>query len=152
MRNIQIIIAAILLGLLASCKTTTTTNVQPTKEQEDYAKIYPIFKKYEGIAYRYGGTDERGFDCSGFVGAVYRESFGLDLPRSTELLWDFGNRVSDKKVGDIIYFSPNADYNHVGIYIGERRFIHSSSSKGVMISYLSDPYWAAAYVMTRRVK
>lgn len=110
-----------------------------------------VYEKYKGIPYLYGGTDSLGFDCSGFVGKVYSEVYNVKLPRTTKLLWSYGSKVSERKIGDLVFFSPTETYNHVGIYIGNGRFIHSSSSKGIIKTKLSSAYWKSSYVMTRRV-
>ena len=147
MKYKKIILLAVLITLTYSCKT-----LEINEQISDYERIYPIYKKYEGTPYRYGGTDARGFDCSGFVGAVYKESFGITLPRSTELLWNYGKRVNMPMVGDLVFFSPSDSYNHVGIYVGNDEFIHSSSSKGVMKSRVHDRYyWSKYFVMYRRI-
>lgn len=134
----------LLLLLIVSCKATKI----------DYnEQIMQVFSETKGIPYRYGGTDTRGFDCSGYANYVYDRVYGIDLPRTTELMWNYGERVRDKKeVGDLVFFSPSSTYNHVGVYIGNGDFIHSSSSKGIMRSSLTDGYWAKYYKQTRRVK
>ena len=125
------------------------------KKDEMEAEISPIldaYKKYEGTPYLYGGVDENGFDCSGFVYRVHLDAFGMELPRSTSLLFRYGQRVDVPQFGDLVFFSPTEDYDHVGIYIGGGEFIHSSSSKGVMTSDLNDAYWKSSFREFRRVR
>jgi cell wall-associated NlpC family hydrolase len=108
-----------------------------------------------GTPYRYGGnTPEGGFDCSGLVGFVYRDAAGLQLPRTTgELMQLRGHKVDRNELqpGDLVLFTPGGA-GHVGIYVGEGRFVHAPSTGGtVRMDYLDTPYWARAYVGARRV-
>lgn len=105
-------------------------------------------KKYIGVPYRWAGTNASGFDCSGFVMAVYKE-MGLNLSRMADSQYYQGQKISkqDLSVGDLVFFSTyTSGVSHVGIYVGENRFIHASSSKGVIIDSLDDPYYRARYV------
>ena len=108
-----------------------------------------------GTPYRYGGnTPEGGFDCSGLVGFVYRDVAGLQLPRTTAGLMELRARHVDRdelQPGDLVLFTPGGS-GHVGIYVGEGRFVHAPSTGGtVRMDYLDTPYWARAYAGARRV-
>ena len=108
-----------------------------------------------GTPYRYGGnTPAGGFDCSGLVGYVFLDAAGLRLPRSTSELMDLKSRriARDKlQPGDLVLFTP-ASGGHVGIYVGEGRFVHAPSSGGtVRMDKLDAPYWARAYSGAKRV-
>lgn len=108
-----------------------------------------------GTPYRYGGnTPDSGFDCSGLVGFVYRDAAGLQLPRTTAELMEIRGRKlrSDElQPGDLVLFTPGGN-GHVGIYVGEGRFVHAPSTGGtVRMDRLDSPYWARAYVGARRV-
>ena len=112
-----------------------------------------------GTRYRYGGTSvQSGFDCSGFVGYLFREEVGLELPRSTrELINLDAPKVarSDLEPGDLILFNDRGRgrVSHAGIYLGDDQFIHSSSSRsgGVRIDSLDDSYWKRSYLQAKRV-
>lgn len=109
-----------------------------------------------GVPYRYGGTTpEKGFDCSGYVAYVYKQSVGKSLPRRTAEQIRSGKALSPAKVGpgDLLYFwIEEQRIFHVGISIGGGRFIHAPSRKGeVRIQQLHDPYWEARYRGARRV-
>lgn len=110
-----------------------------------------------GTSYRPGGIDPReGFDCSGFVNHVYREGLGIDLPRDSGSLSRIGEPVdrSELVAGDLVFFTIDRHrVSHVGIYVGENRFIHASSSRSgaVMLSSLNEPYWAKRYHAARRI-
>lgn len=108
-----------------------------------------------GTPYRYGGnTPDGGFDCSGLVGYVFLDAAGLRLPRSTSGLMDLrSRRVSRDELqpGDLVLFTPEGG-GHVGIYVGEGRFVHAPSSGGtVRMDRLDSPYWAQIYSGAKRV-
>ncbi|MFA6987399.1 MAG: C40 family peptidase [Arenimonas sp.] len=110
-----------------------------------------------GTPYRYGGnTPEGGFDCSGLVDFVFLDAAGLRLPRSTRALIDFdAPRVRRDKLqpGDLLFFSPGGGKaSHIGIYVGEGRFVHAPSAGGtVRLDVLETEYWQRAYVDAKRV-
>ena len=103
--------------------------------------------------YRWGGTSKRGIDCSGFTQAVYRQQ-RLYLPRTSRQQAQVGIIVRDQlKFGDLVFFSKyfNSYITHVGIYIGNSNFVHSSSTKGVTISSLNKRYYRARFRYAKRV-
>lgn len=112
-----------------------------------------------GTPYRYGGSSTRtGFDCSGFVGFVFRKEVGLELPRSTrEMIKIDAPKVarSELEPGDLVFFNNRGRgrVSHAGIYIGDDQFIHSSSSRsgGVRVDSLNDKYWRASFMQAKRV-
>ncbi|MGA6096692.1 C40 family peptidase [Stutzerimonas marianensis] len=112
-----------------------------------------------GTPYRYGGSSIRtGFDCSGFVGFVFRKEAGIELPRSTREMINLDVpkvRRSELQPGDVVFFNNRGRgrVSHAGIYIGEHRFIHSSSSRsgGVRVDSLDDQYWRSSFMQAKRV-
>ena len=111
-----------------------------------------------GTPYRHGGnTPEGGFDCSGLVGFVYADSAGVALPRTVEDLSETGRRERDPErmaSGDLVVFSerPRGEPSHVGIYVGDGRFVHAPKSGGtVRLDDLNQPYWRERFVSARRV-
>ncbi len=110
-----------------------------------------------GTPYRFGGSSTRtGFDCSGFIGYLFREEAGIKLPRSTrEMINLDAPRVArhDLQPGDLIFFADRGRVNHAGIYIGDGEFLHSSSSRsgGVRVDKLASRYWNSRYLMAKRV-
>lgn len=116
-------------------------------------KLESQYQLYKGIKYKYGGTDKRGFDCSGFTQKVYSNAFGIQLPRTTEAMAQIGQNISKKKLepGDLVFFRPSRKYNHVGIFIGDGTFMHSSTSKGVVKSKMDNAYWEKKYKHAKRI-
>lgn len=112
-----------------------------------------------GTPYRYGGSSRKtGFDCSGFVSYVYKEELGIKLPRTTGELLKMEAPViarTDLEPGDLILFNDRGRgrVSHVGIYMGDDKFIHSSSTRsgGVRVDKLSNRYWSASYLQAKRV-
>ena len=110
-----------------------------------------------GTPYHYGGNSpEGGFDCSGLVQFVFRDSAGLRLPRSTrELVAMDARRVDrdDLRPGDLVFFNPGGgDASHIGIYVGEGRFVHAPASGGtVRLDRLDAEYWHRHWAGARRI-
>ena len=117
-------------------------------EQDKRERIVRTAERYVGIKYRYGGTTLFGFDCSGFVRFVYKKH-GLDIPRSSDDQFNSGRKISfgDAMPGDLVFFRMNGSgVSHVGIYIGNNRFIHSpSSGKKITYADIESPYWKERY-------
>ncbi|MGF0236837.1 C40 family peptidase [Rhodococcus sp. IEGM1300] len=111
-----------------------------------------------GTRYRFGGTSEAGFDCSGFIGYLFREEAGMNLPRSTREMINVDAPLvsrSNLKPGDLLFFATNGRrgrVSHAGIYLGDDQFIHSSSrrSGGVRVDSLGDSYWSKTFIEAKR--
>ena len=103
-----------------------------------------------GSPYIWGGTSPAGFDCSGFLGYVYKHG-GVELPRTVSQIWGASTSVSSPSRGDIVFFETyKKGPSHAGVYLGGGAFIHASSSKGIMISNVSDIYWNPRYLGAKR--
>jgi cell wall-associated NlpC family hydrolase len=120
--------------------------------------LVKVAKSFAGAPYRYGGDSVRGLDCSAFVKKIY-EIFEVQLPRSAREQYSAGMRVASRDIatGDLVFFRTKKQFpypTHVGIYIGDGRFIHASSwcNLGVRVSNLSDNYYAKRFVGAVRVK
>jgi peptidoglycan DL-endopeptidase CwlO len=107
--------------------------------------------KFLGVPYVFGGTSRNGFDCSGYVQHVFA-MLGISLPRTADAQYGKGRRVIGGMLpGDLVFFQTYAPGpSHVGIYIGKGKFVHASSSHGVMVSKMSDSYWANRFIGAKR--
>lgn len=142
--------ALLFAAQVENIKVEASTKVSYIESNE----LVSLSKKYIGIRYKKAGTTPSGFDCSGYVQYVYRQ-LGVNITRSTSTQFAEGTSVAKKdlQVGDLVFFkTTSAKVGHVGIYIGNNQFIHSSTSRGVMVSSINDPYyWGSKYVGARRV-
>ena len=150
--------ASDLSRLLANYDLTRSGVVAP---QESGGKVQTVLKRaltLLGTPYRWGGTSpDSGFDCSGLVGYVFRTALGIELPRVSRDMAskDDAELISDRealKQGDLVFFGRKGRVNHVGIYVGEGRFLHSpSTGKDVRVDSLVTGYWSAKFMQARRV-
>lgn len=110
---------------------------------------------HRGVRYRFGGTSRGGFDCSGFTRYVYAK-YGVALPHSSKSQFNRGTAVSksELKPGDLVFFHTNrSGISHVGIYIGENKFVHASNTRrGVTVDSLSSAYYSSRYRGARRIE
>ncbi|OCR26345.1 peptidase P60 [Pseudomonas syringae] len=115
-------------------------------------------KSLIGTRYRFGGTStSTGFDCSGFIGYLFREKAGLSLPRSSRDMINIDAPLvkrNDLEPGDLLFFSTagRGRVSHAAIYLGDNQFIHSSSrrSGGVRVDSLDDVYWSKTFIEAKR--
>jgi lipoprotein Spr len=110
-----------------------------------------------GTRYQYGGMSKEGTDCSGFVMSVYRNACHLKIPRTTRDQVKYCTKIVRNKMlpGDLVFFAPGRTEDkvgHVGLYIGDGRMIHASSSRGVMVSGFDSGYWGERYLVGGRVE
>ncbi len=121
-------------------------------------RLARIVDGYLGIPYKWGGTTRAGMDCSAFTRAIFRETYGVELPRTSKQMYGVGRAIpqrQDLKPGDLVFFKntySGPGVSHVGIYLGEGRFAHASSSKGGTITPLNNPYFQPRYIGARRVE
>lgn len=110
-----------------------------------------------GVRYRWGGNSpDSGLDCSGFVRYVFQDTLGLALPRRAEEMSRVGEKVrmSELKPGDLVFFNTmRRTFSHVGIYIGDNKFVHSpSTGSTIRVDDLDDGYWEKRFTGARRVE
>jgi len=109
-----------------------------------------------GTPYHWGGnTPQGGFDCSGLVGYVFSDAAGVTLPRTSAAMSELGQRklaIDSLQSGDLVFFASGRSVSHVGIYVGERRFVHAPNSGGtVRLDSLDGAWWKEHFVYGKRV-
>lgn len=157
----NIIIYLISIILLASCviyhkppitpSSTTHAGIKKIKlTQINHDKVVNELMLYSfsliGIPYKWGGNSRHeGFDCSGLVVHIYKNILGIDLPRTAKTLAIAGGEISKNqlKIGDLVFFNINGnEFSHVGIYVGDNKFINSPSSNGLIrVNSLNESYY-----------
>ena len=150
----------ILISLgFTSCSSTKTVRKTTIKSSTTIDRIVTNALKYKGVKYKFGGTSKRGMDCSGIIYVSYLQE-NVQLPRVSRDMSKTGKKVSLKNAnkGDLIFFKTSKKgrgINHVGMIISVKknniRFIHSTTSKGVITSSLSNKYWKNAFVKVNRI-
>ncbi|MEK4128718.1 C40 family peptidase [Solibacillus sp. FSL W8-0474] len=135
----------------------TPLNEKEASAESAYSveELKEISSKYIGVRYSYGGTSAKGFDCSGYVRHVFKELGITSLERTSSDMYNQGTSVkkSELEPGDLVFFNTSGKrVSHVGIYIGSGKFIHASTSKGVIKTSINDKYyWGNKYVGAKRV-
>ncbi|WP_103069844.1 C40 family peptidase [Aquimarina sediminis] len=143
-----------------SSKTKTAYKAKPTrnKNSKKIKSIINYAKTFSGTRYKFGGTTKRGMDCSGLVYTSFKKE-NIILPRTSRTMATQGHAISLKKVavGDLLFFKTNKRKNvisHVGLVVenkGVVKFIHASTSKGVVVSSLNEKYWNKCFAHARRI-
>jgi cell wall-associated NlpC family hydrolase len=157
----QLFILTLLALTLAGCASTRNLGVIENREyspvnspqlSEKARRLWQVYERYQGTPYEYGGTSAQGFDCSGFILTAYQEGLGQQLPRTTSQMLRYGEEVSPAKIkpGDLVFFRIRGKERHAGIYMGDGRFIHASTSAGVTDSRLDGYYWSGRLTQARR--
>ncbi|MCQ2227611.1 MAG: C40 family peptidase [Bacteroidales bacterium] len=125
----------------------------------DNTKLYAECASWMGVAYKYGGTNKSGVDCSGLTYLIYKAVYGKTLTRqSSGMLSDNCKRINKSQLqeGDLVFFRTDGKKtstpNHVGIYLKQNKFIHASTSKGVIVSDLNQDYYIQNWITGGRVK
>lgn len=141
-------------------ETSIPAEVQTTTLQTRHASGISDMLGYAlnliGVNYKYGGTQPAtGFDCSGFVGHVFRQVAGMSLPHNALAISRKGKQISVNELqpGDLVFFNTlRRSFSHVGIYLGDNRFVHApSSGGGVEVVSMQDKYWVKRFNGARRV-
>lgn len=120
-------------------------------------KVIMEIIRFMKTPYKFGGNTSKGIDCSAFTRTVYSNSFSIELPRTAREQYQLGQEIDDKtdlKFGDLVFFNTRRRVKpgHVGIYIGNNQFAHSSSKQGVMVSSLDMDFYSRKFMGGRRVE
>ncbi len=167
MKKIMILILLAAFSLNSNAQNSKSTSSNSTSKQEisdpdnlasqffsqvmgvaisatSNTKMYQFIYDWLGTPYRLGGDTKKGVDCSGFAFQLYEKTFNTIIGSNSRNIFSMVNPVSkvELKEGDLVFFKiKSKSISHVGVYIGDNKFAHASSSKGVMISNLNEPYW-----------
>ncbi len=149
----HLLVACFAMSLVVLGTGCSSSKLSRSASSPRIASLLDEAESHIGTVYCSGGATSDCFDCSGFVTNCFL-SIGILLPRTSREIAAFGIEIrrEDLQPGDVVAFRTSGrDINHVGIMIDAERFIHASSSKGVIISALSETYWKRSYVGARRV-
>lgn len=169
-----LLVSSILTGKAQNNKTTTS-NTAPKQETSDpdnlasqffsqvmgvaisatsNTKMYQFIYDWLGTPYRFGGNTKKGVDCSGFTKAMYDKVFNINILRNSRDIFSMTNPLSKDElmVGDLVFFKiKSRTITHIGVYLGDNRFAHASSSRGVVISDLDEPYYTRYFYKGGRI-
>ena len=117
-------------------------------------KLFETIEDWWGTPYRLGGHTKEGVDCSAFVYSLMLSVYAINLPRTSKEQYQTVAKIDDEELseGDLVFFNTRGGISHVGIYLTNNKFVHASTSGGVMISDLNEAYWKTRYKGAGRVK
>ncbi|WP_374166099.1 C40 family peptidase [Arcticibacter sp. MXS-1] len=161
-KKLVIAVLFVLTCVSTQAQTTKKTTEDPDNLAKDYfsqimgvalsatsnVKLYQFVYDWIGTPYRLGGDTKRGIDCSGFAYEVYEKVFNTVIGNNSRNIFSMVNPVSKDELqeGDLVFFKIRSRaISHVGVYLGNNKFAHASSSRGVMISNLNESYWQRYY-------
>lgn len=170
-RNIRFLVLCALVLLLVGCSSTRRLERKLQREvyesigveegQKDNFTLYQEVASWLNTPHREGGLTRNGIDCSGLVYTVYKKVYGKTLERSSVSMLKKNCdriRLSQLREGDLVFFSTGSksktrsNVNHVGIYLKEDKFVHTSTSRGVMVSSLNEDYFRKTWVCGGKVR
>jgi len=142
------------IPLLTACGSAPARHADARDERMNDLVMYAM--SLADLPYRYGGDSAAsGFDCSGYVGHVYRQVLDIRLPRTSKEISAVGQALhpSELRPGDLVFFDTlRQPYSHVGIYVGDRKFVHSPrSGERIRVENMDLDYWKARYNGARRI-
>ncbi len=136
-------------------KRTKSKKQTPVTEKEERepvknTSLNAFIDKWMGVPYCYGGMTMKCTDCSGFVCNLYKEVYHIELPHTSEKQYEMASKVRTAKLkeGDLVFFDTgksSSSISHVGVYLGNNKFVHASTSKGVRIDNLEDDYFKKTF-------
>lgn len=173
MKTKKLVAGMLFIGLCLVSQAQTTNKNKSTSDPDNLAKeyfsqimgvavsattntkLYQFVYEWLGTPYRLGGDSKRGIDCSKFSLALYENVFNTTIGYNSRN--QYANvtpiRKNDLQAGDLVFFKIRSkSITHVGVYLGDDKFAHASSSKGVMVSNLNEPYWSRYYYNGGRPK
>lgn len=116
-------------------------------------ELYTLIEEWWATRYRYGGTTKKGVDCSAYVGTLLNNVYGFEVPRTARAQYAICEKVAQEDLleGDLVFFNTTGGVSHVGLYLGDGYFTHSSCSHGVTISNLAENYYSKKFIGGGRI-
>lgn len=117
-------------------------------------KLFSVIDEWWATRYRYGGNSKKGIDCSAFTGTLYTQAFHISLTRTAREQYDQCDKINNRdemQEGDLVFFNTRGGVSHVGVYLGNSYFVHSSVHGGVTISSLNDDYYNRKFISGGRL-
>jgi cell wall-associated NlpC family hydrolase len=153
---------SISLMLISACSqnvvrkpSSPMATVNRTTAEINYVqrKLLVQYRAWYGTPHQWGGISKSGVDCSGLVKLTFKQQFSIYVPRTTAEQVKVGYSIKrhQLRAGDLVFFKTGINARHVGIMVDELQFFHASSSRGVILSRLDNPYWNSHYWQSRRV-
>jgi cell wall-associated NlpC family hydrolase len=117
-------------------------------------KLLQFIDEWYGTRYKYGGTSKQGVDCSGFSCSLLSAVFGLAIPRTSRDQYQHCEKIARDALqeGDLVFFNTRGGVSHVGVYLQNNKFVHASTSAGVIISDLNEDYYARRFLGGGRMR
>lgn len=118
-------------------------------------KLFHFIGEWYGVPYKFGGCEKNGVDCSCFANLLFKDVYGVKLERSSRDIYKMCDKIKtgELKEGDFVFFKMNSkDITHVGVYLSNNKFVHASTSKGVMVNDLNDTYYKKYFYSAGRLK
>lgn len=160
MINKKVFLRCFVIGLLAILSSCHSRKVVSTSSNNTYynleikKSLNNEISNWIGTPYKFGGNDKNGVDCSGLVCAIYKKVYSKSIPRTSKQQFEACKRVpfENLKEGDLVFFDfEKKGVSHVGIYLRDGKFLHASSSKGVIIADINNPYFKSHFVGGGRI-
>src|SRR6202008_4053006 len=122
-------------------------------EEVKNTRMFEFIDDWYGTPYRLGGTTKKGVDCSAFSQFLFASVYGLSIPRTAREQYNLTSRISRTQLieGDLIFFNTRGGISHVGVYLQNNKFVHASTTGGVMISDMAEAYYARRFIRAGRI-
>ncbi len=169
--SIKPLVTLLIVVLVSGCSVFRKTPTKPTTNgtsnttvktenktfpisKKENEKLYTACQNWLGVPYKFGGSTKAGVDCSGLVNALYKEAYATQVPRTTSEMYSkyLVVKTNELRTGDLVFFNfESKKASHVGMYLNDRKFIHASTKKGVIVGSLDDAYNAKYFIGGARV-
>ncbi|HCF63329.1 MAG TPA: C40 family peptidase [Ferruginibacter sp.] len=134
-------------------RSTTQTVLNKMAATVQNLPLFGFIDDWYYTRYRFGGTTKKGVDCSSFTLQLFRDVYQISLPRTARQQYEVSIKVNEDEMqeGDLVFFNTRGGISHVGVYLVNGYFVHASSSRGVMVSNIREPYFSKRFLGARRI-